>query len=80
MQLSMLITSEISFPKENVKILNNFGTITIINPETKQLITGNHLLIESDEETIINWLKPYDSIWIGEGAPQLQQFSIMHIK
>jgi site-specific recombinase XerD len=31
-------------------------------------------------ENIQNWLRPFDGVIIGDGNPQLQNFSIMHIK
>ena len=43
-------------------------------------VKGANAIVEDTVENIIKWLKPFDGIWVGNGVPQLEQFTVMHIK
>jgi len=88
MQLHLLITPDImtTIPKE-VKIIDEYGQLDVIFPSTEStnpldadLLTGLHAIVEGEKEHIINWLKPFDGVPIGNGIPMMEQFTIKHIK
>lgn len=86
MKVDLLLTEEIAATKpESAKIIFDFGKINVIFKaieETDQdmVATGIHCVIEDETENIKNWLRPFDGVIIGDGNPQLQNFSIMHVK
>jgi hypothetical protein len=79
MQLHMVITDEIkpSMP-DDVEIIMDFGQIHVRFSDTDHRF-GLNCVVEADTQVIIDWLKPFDGIIKGCGAPQLEQFEIVHI-
>ena len=84
----MLVTPEMmnTIPAD-VEILQNFGQTTALFPDEKgeivTEITGDHCIVQAkdeDYETLKKWLGPFDGIAVTKGAPQFEQFEIMHIK
>jgi hypothetical protein len=43
------------------------------------IMFGDNAVVEAETQEIIKWLKPFDGIAVGNGVPQTEQFSIMHI-
>ncbi len=80
MQLHLLLTTDIAQTMpESCKVVHDFGTLTVIFAD-KTRKTGLHCVVEDTEENIIKWLKPFDGFIKGNGSPQLEQFTICHIK
>jgi len=86
MKQHLLLTPEIkSAMPDTIKELHNFGRIKVIFPaidekEEDMILSGENAIVEGEQEDIINWLKPFDGIPVGDGFPQGEQFTIMHIK
>jgi len=86
MKLDLLLTDEIAATKpESAKVIMDFGKIEVIFKannccDEDMIATGIHCVIEDETENIQNWLRPFDGVIIGDGNPQLQNFSIMHVK
>jgi hypothetical protein len=79
MQLHLLLTQEIYQTKpETCKIVADFGELKVIF--TDRIESGLHCFVEDNEENIINWLKPFNSVVVGSGNPMIEEFEIMHIK
>jgi len=75
MQIHMLLTPEIEVPVSPIQILINWGEVILHNG-----VKGQHILVEGKSKEISNWLNPYNGVWVGEGPPQLQHFTAMHVK
>lgn len=41
---------------------------------------GRHCVIEGPGDAIVEWLMPFDGIAIGNGSPQMESFTIKHVK
>lgn len=86
MKLHLLLTPEIKATMpETIKIIYNFDKISVIfraiEPENKnKMLEGENAVVEGETQEIINWLKPFDGVPIGNGVPQMEEFTIMHIK
>jgi len=79
MQIHLLVEDKIRPIPEDVKVLFDWDTVSIITAD-KNGASGSHMMVEGTPESIKNWLRPFDGVWVGVGAPQLQQFEIKHIK
>ena len=86
MRLNLLLTPEVraTMPK-TVKIIQDFGHTHVVFPDENNNIEhsliGNNAVLEASEADIIAWLKPFDGIAVGTGgSPQMEKFTIMHIK
>jgi len=86
MKQHLLLTPEIkrAMP-DTIKELHNFGRIGVIFPalevgEKDMTLYGENAIVEGEQEEIVKWLKPFDGIPVGDGVPQMEHFTIMHIK
>jgi hypothetical protein len=86
MKLHLLLTPEIkSAMLDTIKELHNFGRIEVVFPaldekEEPLILSGENAIIEGEQDEIVNWLKSFDGVPVGDGFPQGEQFTIMHIK
>lgn len=74
----MLLATKNIYPiPSDIKILSNYGPISIIvGTNLQNQIRGDHLIIEGDPQSICDWLHPKGDIWIGKGSPILQKFKL----
>lgn len=86
MTIDLLLTSEMreTMP-ETVKITFNFGHTMVRFPaldpkEEPFFMAGDSVVLEVDSDVFVKWLKPFDGVAIGCGVPQLENFTIHHIK
>jgi hypothetical protein len=63
----------------NITIEANWGRASVIVPSSHSITYGEHMLVEGSEDAIKDWLRPFDGIWVGEGHPMEQRFSVCHI-
>ena len=82
----LLLTPEIkkAMP-DTITEQHNFGRIEVVFPalekgEKPLILTGENAVVEGDKDEIIKWLKPFDGVPVGDGFPQGERFTIMHIK
>lgn len=87
MKQHLLLTPEIrSVMPKTIKEHHNFGRIEVIFPalegtdEEDLILAGDNAIIEGEQDDIVNWLRPFDGVAVGDGFPQGEQFIIMHIK
>lgn len=80
MRLILLVEDRLFPIPGTISILEDWGTISMIRHSTKGYVKGRHLLIEAPDDSIIEWLAPFDSAWVGSGAPMLQQFSLQYFR
>jgi hypothetical protein len=79
MKLHLLLTNEIAKTKPNTcKTIMDFGQLVVKFDDGTER-SGLHCVVEDTQENIIKWLKPYDEVIKGNGIPQLEQFSIVHV-
>ncbi len=83
----ILLTPEIkSAMPDTVKITHNFGEIQVRfsslddNDDKAMFLNGDNAIVEGEQDEIIKWLKQFDGIPVGDGFPQGEHFTIMHIK
>ena len=90
MQQNLLLTAELkeTLP-DTIEILHNFGKIEVVFPpleeseegEEPMIMVGDNAVLEGEMDEFIKWLRPFDGIAVNRtGVPQLEQFTIMHIK
>lgn len=82
MKICLLVTEEMrGMMPEAVEIIRDFGPTCAVFPEEDIfMIEGDHMYLEADQDVFVGWLKPYGGIAVTQGIPQLEEFSIMHIK
>ena len=82
----ILLTPEIkSAMPDTIKEVHNFGDIEVIFPainkeDDDMIIHGDNAIIEGEQDEIVKWLKEFDGVPVGDGFPQGEHFTIMHIK
>lgn len=86
MTVHILLTDEVrATMPETVKEVFNFGRIQVRfpalngNDNEALMMFGDNAVVEGETQEIINWLKPFDGVAIGNGSPQMESFTIMHI-
>ncbi len=85
MKIQLLLTLELlASQPESVKTIFDAGKIDVIfqgleSEKDDVILTGNNAVVEGSKEDIIAWLKPFDGIAVGNGVPQMESFTIMHI-
>ena len=86
MKQHLLLTPEIkSAMPDTIKELHNFGRIDVIFPAIDKdgedmILSGENAIVEGEQEEIVKWLMPFDAVPVGDGFPQGEHFTIMHIK
>ena len=86
MKQHLLLTPEIkSAMPDTIKVLINYGSIDVIFPaidkdEEDMIISGDNAIVGGEQEEIVKWLMPFDAVPVGDGFPQGEHFTIMHIK
>lgn len=69
---------------ESVNIIVDYGEILVVFPDEKGDIQhdmrGNNAVVECSQEDLIKWLKPFDGFALGNGVPQMEKFTIVHVK
>jgi hypothetical protein len=86
MKIHLLLTAEIkAVMPDTITELHNFGKITVRFPSVEKddeplFLVGENAIIEGDQDTIVKWLKSFDGVPVGDGFPQGENFTIMHIK
>jgi len=86
MKIDLLLTEEMKKTMPNtIEIVNDFGVINVRFDSLEEdglpiMIRGNSVILNGETSEIIEWLKPFDGVPVGCGSPQLESFSIMHIK
>ena len=84
MKLALLVTDEMKPIPEAIKVLEDWGFVGIFVGEIgdiRDYADGDHMYVEGDEQTIANWLRPFDGVWRTKPgtSPIFQQFEIVHI-
>lgn len=85
MKLHILLTDEVKATMpETVKEVYNAGRIQVVFPALVEgnppdNMYGDNAIVEAETSDIVKWLKPFDGVAIGDGVPQLEHFTIMHI-
>jgi hypothetical protein len=86
MTVQLLLTDEIKATMpETINVLFNYGRIQVrfpaLNGNDKEalMMFGDNAVLEGDADEFVKWLKPFDGIAVGNGVPQMESFSIMHI-
>lgn len=70
---------------DTITELYNYGNIDVVFPLTEEddetfILRGENAILEGEQDEIVKWLKPFDGVPVGDGFPQGENFTIMHIK
>lgn len=86
MQLAFLAEKHVLMDiPSGVTVLQNWGDITAVfypndNPnDIRQIIQGEHVMVEGERETILAWLKPFSPIPVTQGSPMLEEFRLQDV-
>ena len=77
-----LIAEEKMLPiPSSIKVLDNWENVLVVDDDGKHLADGDHVHLEGGQQSFIDWLKPFDAVWITKpGTPVMaQQFEAVHI-
>ena len=78
MKFVMLLEESQAVP-DNIKVLENWGEVLVVDTEGKQLALGDHVMLEASEHEVKAWGRELGYFWLGKGAPQMQQFESVSI-
>lgn len=79
MQIVLLVEERLLPIPASIKTVTDWDRISI-QTNTEGVIRGSHMLLEGSEEDFQAWLRPFDGVWVGVGAAQLQEFKVMHVR
>lgn len=82
MQLSMLKTPEIGEVPSSIKVIENWGHVDVVDSSGGAMVSGDHVHLEGPRDSFVEWLKPFDGIWITKPgtSPMEQMFTVVHVK
>ena len=80
MKLILLVSEAMKPIPNEVKVIENWGDVSIFHNIPKMYSWGDHMLLEGERSDFERWLMPFDGVWIGKGIPQFQEFEVGHIK
>lgn len=89
MRIHLLVTPEMEPVPDGIKIVQDFDVIEVmtatrLHTDDKEnfqagKLTGRHLMIEGENEAVVEWLRPFDDVWLGIGEPAQQEFTVVHV-
>lgn len=77
MRLIMLVQSEHRPIPESIRA-QEFGTESI-KTEGGDFIIGASAFLEGPEEAFVEWLRPFDGVWVTDN-PAMGRWAVVHIK
>jgi hypothetical protein len=77
-RLHFLKTSDVPEVPADVTVIDDYGVV-MIHTEGEKFVSGMHIVVEGPEESIREWFRPLPGVWLGVGAPFMQQFEIHHV-
>jgi hypothetical protein len=77
-RIHLLVESKMYPVPGGIKVIDDYGPVNVRSGD--DLILGEHMMVEGDDEEIRAWLNPFNGIWVGCGAPMFQEFEVMHIR
>jgi hypothetical protein len=80
MQLHLLVTSQMEPIPPGVTVLADFGELALHVDGPEPDPDGRHVAVEAPTEAIVAWLAPFDGVWVGNGQPAQQDFTVRHIR
>lgn len=81
MKLALLVGEAMKPIPKNIKIVEDWGDVSIVHNEPDMYYYGDHMYLEGNKSDFVAWLKPFDGIWLQKGScPMLQEFEVGHIK
>ena len=80
MQLSLLVTEQMEPVPEEIRVLEDWGSVSVKYSEGVD--TGTHMMLEAEASDFIAWLSPFDGVWITTPgtSPIQQQFTVVHVR
>ncbi len=79
MTLHMLVEEKQKPIPPEITVKENWGPLTVVT-DANGRVYGEHMMLEGSAADFVEWLKPFDGVWVGEGSPTAQNFVVMHIK
>ena len=82
MTINLLVSHEMNPVPDDIKVIENYGKLTLfrdLNHPPEMYYTGEHMIVSGTEEAMKNWLRKFDGVWVGNGIPMLEHFTIMHV-
>lgn len=84
MQMYMLYESRLGDLPDGITELICFDSDLMITNARREgvgvVVRGRSVILEGSKQLFIDWLKPFDSVWVGKGQPNMEQFEICHIR
>jgi len=84
MQIHLLLTSKVraTMPDTIKTIFSTSISIFELDKygDRTGIVYGDNAILEGKKSDIINWLKEFDEIWVGNGIPQTEEFHKDSIK
>ena len=83
MKLYMLYEDRLGTIPEAIKTVEDFGPLTIlveVDDRPTHHVKGTSLVLEGPTQAFINWLRPFDHVWLGDGQPCEERFRVANIK
>jgi hypothetical protein len=80
MKLYLLYEDRLGKIPTSIAKLHDFGRVQIITDGPDRSVVGTSMVLEGPEDVFIDWLKPFDHVWLGQGQPCEERFRVAHIK
>ena len=78
MHCLLLVEAKMEPIPDTITVKHDWGEISIHTDDGSAL--GRHVLVEGTETDLKAWMAKFNGVWVGHGAAQFQQFSLMHTK
>lgn len=82
MIFGFLLTKDIPALPETIRVLENYGFITIHTTLIDMPnVGGDHVILEGSPKDVADWLRPLDGFWVQKpgSAVAAQEFEVHHI-
>jgi hypothetical protein len=80
MQLYLLYEERLGPIPENIEKMHDFGRVEIITKPSMGSVVGTSMILDGSQQAFVDWLGPFDHVWLGQGHPQEERFEVAHIK
>ena len=80
MDIVMLVQPQHQPIPEGITLIRNFGSEKlVIDGDLANCIDGDVMVLSGDTKSFVEWLTPFDSVWLNEN-PAIYDWQQYHIK
>jgi hypothetical protein len=77
--LVILLTPEMGYVPSYIKVIQDYGSESIVHGDGNELVEGNSMYIQGDEAALLDWLRPFKEVWTSSN-PMCGEWKLLPVR